>query len=327
MPDLFDNIKDKPQKKNAPSPITVNSSKKERSYSAKDIEVLEGLEPVRLRPGMYIGGTDDRAVHHLVAEILDNSMDEAVAGEASHIDLEINAEHYVTISDNGRGIPVDPHPKFKNKSAVEVILTTLHSGGKFSGSSYETSGGLHGVGLSVVNALSDLSHPCQIISDFFTIKQHFHTFENINISWFGDMNNVLFSYCEALRLYPEITLNIFTDQSIYNSNIDNFPISNNINYQFNIDEEILSNSDCIMTDVFTSMNDHNETKNNILSKFQVNSHLMSLTKNTSVFMHCLPANIGSEVTKEVLMSHKSITLKQAQNRLIAQKGILKWLNI
>ena len=179
----------------------------------------------------------------------------------------------------------------------------------------------------IVNALSDLSHPCQIISDFFTIKQHFHTFENINISWFGDMNNVLFSYCEALRLYPEITLNIFTDQSIYNSNIDNFPISNNINYQFNIDEEILSNSDCIMTDVFTSMNDHNETKNNILSKFQVNSHLMSLTKNTSVFMHCLPANIGSEVTKEVLMSHKSITLKQAQNRLIAQKGILKWLNI
>ena len=155
MPDLFDNIKDKPQKKNAPSPTTVNNSKKERSYSAKDIEVLEGLEPVRLRPGMYIGGTDDRAVHHIVAEILDNSMDEAVAGEASHIDLEINGEHYVTISDNGRGIPVDPHPKFKDKSAVEVILTTLHSGGKFSGSSYETSGGLHGVGLSVVNALSD----------------------------------------------------------------------------------------------------------------------------------------------------------------------------
>ena len=155
MPDLFDNVKDKPIKKNASIPTTANKSKKDRSYSAKDIEVLEGLEPVRLRPGMYIGGTDDRAVHHLVAEILDNSMDEAVAGEASHINLELSAEHCVTVSDNGRGIPVDPHPKFKDKSAVEVILTTLHSGGKFSGGSYETSGGLHGVGLSVVNALSD----------------------------------------------------------------------------------------------------------------------------------------------------------------------------
>ncbi len=152
MLDLFDNVKDKPEKKNT---TTAAKPRKDRSYSAKDIEVLEGLEPVRLRPGMYIGGTDDRAMRHLVAELLDNSMDEAVAGEASRIDLELTAEHYVTVSDNGRGIPVDPHPKFKDKSAVEVILTTLHSGGKFSGDSYETSGGLHGVGLSVVNALSD----------------------------------------------------------------------------------------------------------------------------------------------------------------------------
>ena len=124
-------------------------------YTAKDIEVLEGLEPVRRRPGMYIGGTDERALHHLVAELLDNAMDEAVAGHASFIDLELTADGAVTVRDNGRGIPVDPHPKFKKKSALEVILTTLHSGGKFSGKVYQTSGGLHGVGLSVVNALSD----------------------------------------------------------------------------------------------------------------------------------------------------------------------------
>ncbi len=124
-------------------------------YNAHSIEVLEGLEPVRKRPGMYIGGTDERALHHLVAEILDNSMDEAVAGHASRIEVELHEDYAVTIRDNGRGIPIDPHPKFPGKSALEVILCTLHAGGKFSGKAYETSGGLHGVGASVVNALSD----------------------------------------------------------------------------------------------------------------------------------------------------------------------------
>ena len=124
-------------------------------YSAKDIEVLEGLEPVRRRPGMYIGGTDETALHHLAAELLDNAMDEAVAGHATFIEVSLEPDNWLTVFDNGRGIPVDPHPKSKNLSALEVILTTLHSGGKFGGKVYATSGGLHGVGSSVVNALSE----------------------------------------------------------------------------------------------------------------------------------------------------------------------------
>ena len=130
-------------------------TKKADSYTAEDIEVLEGLEPVRRRPGMYIGGTDENAMHHLINEVFDNAMDEAVAGHASFIEVDLQPGNIITIRDNGRGIPVDPHPKHPKKSALEVILTILHAGGKFSDKVYHTAGGLHGVGISVVNALSD----------------------------------------------------------------------------------------------------------------------------------------------------------------------------
>jgi topoisomerase-4 subunit B len=137
------------------TPKKQSSKAKQASYSASDIEVLEGLEPVRRRPGMYIGGTDEKALYHLISEVLDNAMDEAVAGFANLITVHLHLDSTMTIEDNGRGIPIDPHPKFPDKSALEVILTTLHSGGKFNNNVYSTSGGLHGVGVSVVNALSE----------------------------------------------------------------------------------------------------------------------------------------------------------------------------
>lgn len=153
MTDLFSSSETAVTDKQSRGRKPVDASE---TYTAADIEVLEGLEPVRRRPGMYIGGTDERSLHHLFAEIIDNSMDEAVAGHATYIEVRLDADGYLTVNDNGRGIPVDPHPKFKSKSALEVIMTTLHAGGKFDGKAYQTSGGLHGVGISVVNALSEI---------------------------------------------------------------------------------------------------------------------------------------------------------------------------
>jgi topoisomerase IV subunit B len=153
--DLFGDLPAAPKPKPVPAAKAPPKSKGEDSYTAADIEVLEGLEPVRRRPGMYIGGVDERALHHLFAEVIDNSMDEAVAGHASRIEVEYHDDGYLSVIDNGRGIPIDPHPKFKDKSALEVIMVTLHAGGKFDSKVYETSGGLHGVGISVVNALSE----------------------------------------------------------------------------------------------------------------------------------------------------------------------------
>ena len=178
----------------------------------------------------------------------------------------------------------------------------------------------------IINALSDLSHPCQAISDLYTLKENFGSINNLNIVWMGDMNNVLFSLLEAISFTKNTKVDVFTDEAIYSHNKDSFNLNKNINFHFNINEGIIAKANCIMTDVFTSMNDK-EDKENLLSKFQVNENIMSLTDKKSVFMHCLPAKIGSEVSEGVIKGEKSIVLEQARNRLVAQKGILKWLSI
>lgn len=176
----------------------------------------------------------------------------------------------------------------------------------------------------IINALSDLSHPCQAISDLYSLKEHFGRLDNFNIVWMGDMNNVLLSLAEVMNFINNSKIDVFTDEKIYESSYDKFKIFENVNYHFEIKDHILNEADSVMTDVFNSMND-TDNKEELLSKFQVNEQLMSYTNDKTVFMHCLPAKIGSEVTNDVIKSPKSIVLKQAENRLIAQRGILKWL--
>ena len=178
----------------------------------------------------------------------------------------------------------------------------------------------------LINALSEKSHPCQAISDLFTLKEHFGSIDNIRIIWMGDINNVLFSLAESMEFLDNSYIDVFTDKKIFEKNKDDYKHLKNINFHFEINENILSNGNCVMTDVYNSMNDK-EDKENILKKFQVNTEIMSKLVDTSVFMHCLPAKIGSEVTLDVIKSNQSIVLQQAKNRMIAQRGILKWLDI
>jgi len=178
----------------------------------------------------------------------------------------------------------------------------------------------------IINALSNLSHPCQAISDIYTLRNHFQREDDFKIVWCGDLNNVLFSLLESLEFLDSSKIDIFTDKKIYESDQYNFLKSEKISYHFELNEKIIKSADCIMTDVFNSMNDK-EDKENTLQKFMVNQDLMNKTPDHAVFMHCLPAKIGSEVTNDVIKGQKSIVLKQAKNRMVAQRGILKWLNL
>jgi len=177
----------------------------------------------------------------------------------------------------------------------------------------------------IINALSDKSHPCQAISDIFTLKEHFQREDNFNIVWCGDINNVLFSIIEAIEFLDLSKIDIFTDKNIYESSNIN-KNTDKISYHFELNDNILAAADCVMTDVFNSMNDTDD-KESLLKKFMVDQELMKKTSDSAVFMHCLPAKIGSEVSKDVIKGSKSIVLKQAKNRMVAQRGIMKWLEL
>ena len=178
----------------------------------------------------------------------------------------------------------------------------------------------------IINALSDISHPCQAISDIFTLKEHFQKDDGFKIVWCGDLNNVLFSLLESMKFLKSSKIDIFTDRKIYENNHHNFSKEENISYHFELNDKILDSADCVMTDVFNSMNDK-EDKESLLKKFMVNQELMKKTPDSAVFMHCLPAKIGSEVSNDVIKGSKSIVLKQAKNRMVAQRGIMKWLEL
>ena len=179
----------------------------------------------------------------------------------------------------------------------------------------------------IINALSDISHPCQAVSDIFTLQQQFKRINNLKIVWMGDMNNVLYSLVEAAEYLDDVFINIFTDEKIYQEKKEIFKKFKCISINNEINLELLKKCDCVMTDVFLSMNDKDSNKESLLKRFQVNSEVMSKTKDETVFMHCLPAKINSEVTEDVIKGPKSIVIKQAENRLHAQKGLLKWLDI
>jgi len=178
----------------------------------------------------------------------------------------------------------------------------------------------------IINALSDISHPCQAISDIYTLKEHFQKEDGFKIVWCGDLNNVLFSLLESMKYLSSSKIDIFTDKKIYEKNYENFLNLDNISYHFEIDDKILASANCVMTDVFNSMNDKDD-KEALLKRFMVDQELMKKTSDTAVFMHCLPAKIGSEVSNDVIKGSKSIVLKQAKNRMAAQRGIMKWLEL
>ena len=178
----------------------------------------------------------------------------------------------------------------------------------------------------IINALSDISHPCQAISDIYTLKEHFQKDDGFKIVWCGDLNNVLFSLLESMKYLVSSKIDIFTDKNIYEKNHYNFFKSDNISYHFELNDKILESADCVMTDVFNSMNDKDD-KEAQLKKFMVDQELMNKTSDSAVFMHCLPAKIGSEVSNDVIKGSKSIVLKQAKNRMVAQRGIMKWLDL
>ena len=179
----------------------------------------------------------------------------------------------------------------------------------------------------IINALSDVSHPCQAVSDIFTLQEQFSRINNLKIVWMGDMNNVLYSLVEAAEYLDDVFIDIFTDEKIYQEKIEIFKKFSHISINHEINTDLLERCDCVMTDVFLSMNDNDSDKESLLKRFQVNSKVMSITKDEAVFMHCLPAKIDSEVAEDVIKGPKSIVVKQAENRLHSQKGILKWLDI
>ena len=179
----------------------------------------------------------------------------------------------------------------------------------------------------IINALSDISHPCQAVSDIFTLQQQFKRCNNLKIVWMGDMNNVLYSLIEASEYLEDVYIDIFTDEKIYQEKKEIFQKFQSISINNEINSDLLKQCDCVMTDVFLSMNDNDSDKEILLQRFQVNSEVMSKTKDEAVFMHCLPAKINSEVSEDVIKGPKSIVVKQAENRLHSQKGILKWLDL